>query len=94
MSKLVDTEREGFESLDRLPVGCECCIESVDYGCPSALRLCSLGFLPGRRLRLARVAPLGDPIAVDVCGQRICLRKLEARAVKVGAWKEDNGSHS
>lgn len=71
-------------SLDQLSLGSECCIKSIDEANPSAARLFSLGFLPGQMLRLARVAPLGDPIAVDVRGQRIGLRREEARAIRIG----------
>lgn len=78
-------------SLDQLPLGYECEISEVDDNCPSALRLSSLGFLPGQILRLARVAPLGDPIAVDLGGQRIGLRKVEAKAVLVGQWRKFSG---
>ncbi|MGE9290108.1 MAG: FeoA family protein [Puniceicoccales bacterium] len=78
-------------SLDQLPLGYECEISSVDDACPSATRLSSLGFLPGQILRLARVAPLGDPIAVDLGGQRIGLRKVEARAIRIGQWREFSG---
>jgi len=69
-------------------MGCEGCVESVDEDCPFLIRLCSLGFLPGRKVRLARVAPLGDPIAVDLCGQRIGLRRMEARAVRIGLVRQ------
>lgn len=84
-------EKSEWRSLDQLPLGYECEIGRVDEASPSAVRLSSLGFLPGQILRLARVAPLGDPIAVDLGGQRIGLRKVEARAVLVGAWRKFNG---
>ncbi len=78
-------------SLDQLPKGCECRVDSVDENSPSAVRLCSLGFLPGRILRMAGAAPMGDPIAVDLSGQRIGLRKAEARAIRIESWREADG---
>tara|TARA_R100000027_G_scaffold32582_1_gene23866 strand:- start:5265 stop:5552 length:288 start_codon:yes stop_codon:yes gene_type:complete len=84
-------EEEGLRSLDQLPLGYECEIHSVDHRSASAVRLSYLGFLPGQILRLARVAPLGDPIAVDLGGQRIGLRKIEAQAVQIGKWRKSDG---
>ena len=55
----------------------------VESGCMRAGRLASLGFLPGVVVRVAHVAPLGDPVAVEMPGQEISVRLTEARLVKV-----------
>lgn len=75
--------RGGGRLLDQVPVGRTYRVESVDDHSPCALRLNALGFLPGREVRLAREAPLGDPIAVDLGGARVGLRRSDARAVRV-----------
>lgn len=38
----------------------------------------ALGLLPGMVLKLIRKAPLGDPLAVEFCGQVVSLRLSEA----------------
>lgn len=83
-------ESPGF--LDQLPRGWEGEIDSVDDGSLSGLRLGALGFLPGRLLKLVKVAPMGDPIAVDIGGQRVGLRRADARVVRLRNARATNGA--
>ena len=46
-------------------------------------RMMMMGLLPGTVLRLIHVAPLGDPIAVEFEGRRLCLRRAEAAGVLI-----------
>jgi len=46
-------------------------------------RLHSLGFLPGREVRHQNTAPLGDPVAYEIQGQKICMRRNEASLVQI-----------
>ncbi|MCC6252612.1 MAG: ferrous iron transport protein A [Bacteroidia bacterium] len=48
-----------------------------------ALKLMEMGCLPGEKVFLERVAPLGDPIAIQVAGYSLSLRKNEASQVVV-----------
>ena len=41
-------------------------------------RLLALGLIPGVELTLIRVAPLGDPVEINVRGFSLCLRQQEA----------------
>ena len=50
---------------------------------PLAQRLLAMGFLPGVHVRVVGVAPFGDPIAVELDGWRVSLRRSEAAAVIV-----------
>ena len=50
---------------------------------PVAQRLMELGLVEGARLRVLRVAPLGDPIQLQIQNYYLSLRKSEARAVEV-----------
>lgn len=50
---------------------------------PIDQRLLALGLMPGMRVKLVRVAPLGDPIAIEFQNQCVSLRKAEAEAVLV-----------
>lgn len=46
-------------------------------------RLGSLGLLPGAIITVERIAPLGDPIQIELRHSRLCLRKAEANALKL-----------
>lgn len=48
------------------------------------MRLLEMGLTRGTAVRLVRVAPLGDPIELDVRGYRLSVRKGEARSVSLG----------
>jgi len=46
-----------------------------------SVKLMEMGCLPGEEITVARVAPLGDPIAVNVAGYQLSLRKFEASTI-------------
>lgn len=46
-------------------------------------RLMELGLVPGTRVELVRVAPLGDPVELLVRGASLSIRKAEAGVVEV-----------
>lgn len=46
-------------------------------------RLLELGLVPGTRVELVRVAPLGDPVELLVRGASLSIRKAEASAIEV-----------
>lgn len=58
-------------------------VVSISSSCGRAGRLAALGFLPGSRVRVSRVAPLGDPISIEMAGQEISLRRAEAELIEV-----------
>ncbi len=70
-------------SLDTLRIGARAEIEEIATDCDRANRMATLGFIPGRSIRVTRFAPLGDPISVEVEGQEISLRRAEARIIHV-----------
>lgn len=47
------------------------------------LKLMEMGCLPGERITLEQVAPLGDPISVSVSGYSLSLRLNEAEQIIV-----------
>ena len=68
--------------LSELKRGQEALVDSfTDY--ELSLKLLEMGMIPGEKIRVTRVAPLGDPIAVWVFGYQLSLRKDEAATVKV-----------
>ncbi|HEY8780195.1 MAG TPA: FeoA family protein [Mucilaginibacter sp.] len=46
-----------------------------------SVKLMEMGCLPGEEITIARIAPLGDPIAVNVSGYQLSLRRFEASTV-------------
>ncbi len=46
-------------------------------------RILSMGILPGVIVKVLRESPLGDPVAYEIRGARISLRKSEAALVEV-----------
>lgn len=47
------------------------------------LKLMEMGFIPGEKITVDQVAPLGDPISVTVAGYSLSLRLNEAKSVLV-----------
>ena len=70
-------------SLADLAPGADARVEEVDAASPIGRRLLDLGFVPGTAVRVLRRAPLGDPTEYELRGTRLCLRRTEARRVKV-----------
>lgn len=46
-------------------------------------RMADMGLIPGSLVEVKRIAPLGDPMEVQVRGYRLSLRKAEAAGVLV-----------
>lgn len=69
-------------TLDKLKIGQTATIESFqdDF---LALKLTEMGCLPGEKIKLTNIAPLGDPIAIEVAGYFLSMRKQEASVVVV-----------
>ncbi|MCQ2085630.1 MAG: FeoA domain-containing protein [archaeon] len=51
-------------------------------------RILDLGITKGARVKLVRIAPLGDPVEIELRGYRLTLRKTEA--VIVDLVKEES----
>ncbi len=46
-------------------------------------KLLAMGLTPGTAFDVTRVAPMGDPVEIEVRGFKLSLRKHEAAAVRV-----------
>ena len=66
-----------------LPRGVPATVVSVEGGDEVAQRLNDLGLVPGTRLEMLTVAPLGDPILFRLLGYRLALRRDESERVLV-----------
>ncbi len=58
-------------------------IRSTALSAAPITQLMALGLLPGQRVKLHRIAPLGNPITVEVGGAQVSLRRAEAAHLTV-----------
>lgn len=77
-----------MSTLDTLTEGQSATIQSFSDKFLS-LKLIEMGCLPGETVKLSYVAPLGDPIAIEVSGYMLSLRKQEASTVLVNVISEN-----
>ncbi|NUM30974.1 MAG: ferrous iron transport protein A [Bacteroidetes bacterium] len=47
------------------------------------VRFYEMGCLPGEKISLELIAPLGDPIAININGNLLSIRKQDASTIKV-----------
>ena len=50
-------------------------------------RLFDMGITKGVKLKIKRIAPLGDPVSIELRGYELCLRKKELNNVEVWVKK-------
>ncbi len=48
-----------------------------------SVKLMEMGCLPGVEVSLQLIAPFGDPLAIEVCGYQLSLRKEEASSILI-----------
>ena len=70
-------------TLSTLAVGERAQIVAVEGGGLILLRLLEMGFVPGTPVKLVKVAPLGDPLELQLRGYHILLRRSEAARIQV-----------
>ena len=70
-------------TLDTLTVGHEAVITTVGGEGSLRCRLLDMGLIPKTRVRVEKIAPLGDPMELRVRGYALSLRKEDAREIQV-----------
>jgi Fe2+ transport system protein FeoA len=70
-------------TLDGLAVGHSARVVAVDGTGATAVRLLEMGFVPGTRVTLVKLAPLGDPLELRLRGFHVSLRRAEAARIRV-----------
>ncbi|MGZ4033955.1 MAG: FeoA family protein [Bacteroidia bacterium] len=71
-----------LKNLSQLEIGQSAIIDSFTDKI-MALKLLEMGCTPGEIVKLDRIAPMGDPIAILVSGYLLSLRKSEASTILV-----------
>lgn len=69
--------------LDRLGLHQEAVITRVGGQGPLRLRLLDMGLIPGTKVSVHKVAPMGDPIELSLRGYALTLRLQDAHEVEV-----------
>ena len=72
-----------MERLSQLKVGEAGIIRKIEGAEALKRRLLTMGAVPGTRVKVEKVAPLGDPMEVLLKGFRLSLRKEEAQNIEV-----------
>ena len=70
-------------TLDKLPLGQEAVITAVGGEGALRCRLLDMGLIPKTRVRVEKIAPLGDPLELRVRGYSLSLRKENAGKIEV-----------
>lgn len=78
------------QNLDEAPLLEEVSVQKVEGARAFRRRLLELGLLPGSVVRKTKVAPLGDPLELEVRGRRLSIRRAQARAITVGPPAADH----
>lgn len=71
-----------MQRLSELKVGSTAIIQSFESN-DIFLKLMEMGCVPGEKIKIEQVAPLGDPISISVAGYNLSLRLDEAQNIFV-----------
>ena len=75
-------------TLDEMQVGHSAAISAVGGEGILRCRLLDLGLIPGTRVRVSKIAPMGDPMELFLRGYTLTLRKEDAHHITI---EEDAG---
>ena len=70
-------------TLNELKIGEIAVITKVMGDGELRLRLLDMGLIPRTRIRIRKVAPLGDPIEITIRGYELTIRREEAKNIEV-----------
>ena len=70
-------------TLDKLKIGSSGVITAVGGDGPLRCRLLDMGLTPRTRVTLQKVAPMGDPMELQLRGYVLTLRKEDAHNITV-----------
>src|SRR4051812_36671053 len=75
----------GLRLLSEIPLGRAVTVRAVDGPRAFRRRLLEMGLVPGTQVRVVTVAPLGDPLRIEVRGGQWSIRRAEAAQIEVDA---------
>ncbi len=72
-----------YMTIDDLQIGQTGTIDQVEGEGPLRLRFLDMGLIPGTKVILRKVAPMGDPIQIQVRGYELTIRREDARKITI-----------
>jgi len=72
-------------SLAETPLGRVVRVAAVEGARAFRRRLLEMGLVPGTAVRVVTVAPLGDPLRIEVRGGQWSIRRAEAAQIRIDA---------
>ena len=76
-------------TLNELPVGGSATIRSVGGEGALRVRFLDMGLIPRTKVTLRKVAPMGDPIEIEIRGYELTLRREDAKNIEL--YEEGEG---
>lgn len=70
-------------TLDKLPVGKHARIVSVGGEGALRCRLLDMGLIPKTMVSVRKVAPMGDPIEIQIRGYELTIRIADAQKIEI-----------
>ena len=75
-------------TINDLQIGEQGCITRVGGEGALRLRFLDMGLIPGTVVRLQKVAPMGDPIQIQVRGYELTIRRDDAKMIDIAEDKK------
>ena len=70
-------------TLNELKIGQNATIKTVGGQGDLRCRLLDMGLIPRTKVRLQKIAPMGDPLEIHVRGYELTLRVADAKKIEV-----------
>ena len=76
-------------TLNKLEEGITEVIRSVGGKGELRLRLLDMGLIPHTRVKMQKIAPMGDPLEIQVRGYQLTLRAEDAAGIEIEPEEEE-----
>ena len=70
-------------TLNGIPVGGVCTVTKLNGTGKLRRRIMDMGITKGVEIKVVKIAPLGDPMELNVRGYELSIRKSEAESIEV-----------
>ena len=70
-------------TLNEVPVGGVCVVTKLNGTGKLRRRIMDMGITKGVEIKVVKIAPLGDPMELNVRGYELSIRKSEAESIEV-----------
>lgn len=72
-----------MKTIDDLKIGQSGIIAQVGGEGALRLRFLDMGLIPGTKVSLQKIAPMGDPIQIQVRGYELTIRREDAQRIEI-----------